>query len=172
MSNKSTSESESESCQADCNQHNLPDPSLWNSAVGRRSFMKKTGMATAATAIALHGFRVEVLASTSNTPQPLKKIWQTTYVLCGGVWKDIISPDATDYTVWAPSGTPPTPPPPPSSATQLTSETWYWGPGYCTGGNDVTSASSPTGVAAPAGYGNFNCMTCTVTRTQTWIYSN
>ncbi len=53
-------------CQADCNSNNHPpEPSLWNSTIGRRAFMKKTGMATAATVIALHGFRAEVLASES-----------------------------------------------------------------------------------------------------------
>jgi hypothetical protein len=39
---------------------------LWNSSLGRRSFMKKTGMASAATVIALNGFKVEVLASASS----------------------------------------------------------------------------------------------------------
>jgi hypothetical protein len=44
---------------------NLPEPSLWNSAVGRRMFIKATGAATVATVIALHGFKIEVLASGS-----------------------------------------------------------------------------------------------------------
>jgi hypothetical protein len=77
MSNKNATESESESCQADCNQHSLPDPSLWNSALGRRSFMKKTGMATAATTLALHGFKLEVLANASATPTCGTKSVQT-----------------------------------------------------------------------------------------------
>ena len=66
MSNKSTSESESESCQADCNHHNLPEPSLWNSSLGRRAFLKKTGMASAVTVITLNSLKLEVLASPST----------------------------------------------------------------------------------------------------------
>jgi hypothetical protein len=41
------------------------EPSLWNSSLGRRQFLKRTGAATVGTAIALHGFRTEVLASES-----------------------------------------------------------------------------------------------------------
>ena len=55
-------------CQADCNWHSEPaaTPTLWNASLGRRSFMKKTGSATAAAAIAMHGFRMEVLATASG----------------------------------------------------------------------------------------------------------
>jgi hypothetical protein len=42
------------------------EPSLWNSSLGRRTFLKRTGAATAGTAIALHGFKTEVLASGSG----------------------------------------------------------------------------------------------------------
>lgn len=35
---------------------------LWNSPIGRRVFLKRTGAATVATAVALHGFRVQVQA--------------------------------------------------------------------------------------------------------------
>jgi hypothetical protein len=59
---------ERESCQADCNCHSEPAPTLWNSALGRRSFMKKTGSASVAAAIALHGFKLEVLANASGGP--------------------------------------------------------------------------------------------------------
>lgn len=52
-------------CQADCNCNAEPAPTLWNSILGRRSFVKRTGSATAAAAIAMHGFRMEVLASES-----------------------------------------------------------------------------------------------------------
>lgn len=69
MSTNNTSANEG-GCQADCSSNSqLPEPSLWNSTLGRRAFLRKTGMATAATAIALHGFRVEVLASESATYQ-------------------------------------------------------------------------------------------------------
>lgn len=47
------------------NSSNLPEPSLWNSTVGRRMFIKATGAATVATVIALNGFKIEVLASGS-----------------------------------------------------------------------------------------------------------
>ena len=36
---------------------------LWNSAIGRRTFLKRTGGATLATALALHGSNVQVLAA-------------------------------------------------------------------------------------------------------------
>jgi len=39
---------------------------LWNSLHGRRAFLKKTGGATLATALALHGTRIEVLASVTG----------------------------------------------------------------------------------------------------------
>jgi len=42
------------------------EPSLWNSSLGRRTFLKRAGAATIGTAVVLHGFRTEVLASGSN----------------------------------------------------------------------------------------------------------
>ena len=42
------------------------EASLWNSPLGRRVFLKKTGAATVATAVALHGFRVQVQATTTG----------------------------------------------------------------------------------------------------------
>lgn len=39
-----------------------PAGALWNSAIGRRAFLKRTGGATLATALALHGTRVQVQA--------------------------------------------------------------------------------------------------------------
>ena len=42
--------------------------SLWNNPIGRRVFLKKTGAATVATAVALHGFRVQVQAQQSPPP--------------------------------------------------------------------------------------------------------
>lgn len=42
----------------------MPEPNLWNSALGRRGFLKTTGAASLATAIAWHGFRTEVMAVT------------------------------------------------------------------------------------------------------------
>lgn len=65
MRNNDAPEREGEICQADCNHHNLPGPSLRNSLAGRRAFMKKTGMASAATVIALNGLKIEVLATVS-----------------------------------------------------------------------------------------------------------
>lgn len=44
----------------------FPEPSLWNSEVGRRAFLKKTGVASAASVVALHGFRTEALAQASD----------------------------------------------------------------------------------------------------------
>jgi len=48
----------------------LPDiassASLWNSPIGRRAFLKKTGAATVATAVAMHGFRVQVQAQATG----------------------------------------------------------------------------------------------------------
>ena len=43
-----------------------PEGNLWNSAIGRRTFLKRTGAATVATAIGMHGFRVQVQASVTN----------------------------------------------------------------------------------------------------------
>lgn len=43
----------------------FPEPSLWNSPLGRRAFLKKTGAATVGTAIVFHGFPTEILASMS-----------------------------------------------------------------------------------------------------------
>lgn len=43
------------------------EPSLWNSQLGRKTFLKKTGAATVGVGIALHGFRTELLASHSST---------------------------------------------------------------------------------------------------------
>ena len=40
--------------------------SLWNSPLGRRAFLKKTGAATVATAVAMHGFRVQVQAAVTG----------------------------------------------------------------------------------------------------------
>jgi hypothetical protein len=48
------------------NQANLSEPSLWNSPVGRRMFLKSAGAATVATMINLHGFTIEVLSSGSS----------------------------------------------------------------------------------------------------------
>lgn len=74
MSNNNTPEKEKDSCQADCNYRIFPEPSLWNSALGRRSFIRKTGVASAATVIALNGFKVEVLASSSDCPMADKVV--------------------------------------------------------------------------------------------------
>lgn len=41
------------------------DPSLWNSPLGRRAFLKRTGAATVGTAAILHGLNSESLASSS-----------------------------------------------------------------------------------------------------------
>ncbi len=46
------------------------EASLWNSPLGRRAFLKKTGAATVATAVAMHGFRVQVQALTTPPPHP------------------------------------------------------------------------------------------------------
>ena len=43
-----------------------PEGNLWNSAIGRRTFLKKTGAATVATAVAMHGFRVQVQATVTG----------------------------------------------------------------------------------------------------------
>ena len=78
MSNNYNPERERESCQADCDCNSAPDPNLWNSAVGRRAFLKKTGGASALTILAYHGFRADVLASVS-IPTPrfglISKTW-------------------------------------------------------------------------------------------------
>jgi hypothetical protein len=62
------------------------DPSLWNSGVGRRRFLKTAGAATAGTTLALNGLVFEVLASQSNAcpdgitgcPGNLKQRWVCT----------------------------------------------------------------------------------------------
>jgi len=47
--------------------NNLPEPSLWNSQIGRREFLGKVGKASVGTAIALNGLKLEVMASGSGT---------------------------------------------------------------------------------------------------------
>lgn len=56
------------SCQADDNWSPPSDPNLWNSPLGRRAFLKNTGVASAASLIVLHGLRSDVVASMSSTP--------------------------------------------------------------------------------------------------------
>jgi hypothetical protein len=41
----------------------IHEGSLWNNSIGRRVFLKKTGAATLATAVALHGVRLQVQAN-------------------------------------------------------------------------------------------------------------
>jgi len=48
--------------QAPNNDQSQNSASLWNSPLGRRAFLKKTGAATVATAVALHGFKTQVQA--------------------------------------------------------------------------------------------------------------
>ena len=61
------------------------EPSLWNSKIGRRQFVKRTGAATVGTLIALHGFRTELLASHSSTPTcGLKNVRIHYSWTCGG----------------------------------------------------------------------------------------
>lgn len=44
----------------------LAEPSLWNSKVGRRMFLKTTGAASVVSIMNLHGFQIEVLSSGSG----------------------------------------------------------------------------------------------------------
>jgi len=53
---------------------------LWNSAIGRRTFLKRTGGATLATALALHGTGVQVYAdSTGLVEKPIYDRYEHTY---------------------------------------------------------------------------------------------
>lgn len=56
--------------------NNLPEPSLWNSQLGRRAFLKKTGAATVATVVVLNGMKLEVLAGVSFADPNLAIIWE------------------------------------------------------------------------------------------------
>jgi hypothetical protein len=46
--------------------NNLPEPSLWNSPLGRRQFLGKMGKASVGAAIAINTLKLNVLASGSN----------------------------------------------------------------------------------------------------------
>jgi len=59
--------------------NNCPDPSLWNSQVGRREFLGKIGKASVGTAIVLNGLKLEVMASDSNPDTNI--IWED-YSFC------------------------------------------------------------------------------------------
>ena len=75
-------------CQ-DCNNLSSLDPSLWNSPIGRRRFLKKSGKASVATALALNGLMFEVLASESPSPSDVIKTitfvfrWDRSFNLVG-----------------------------------------------------------------------------------------
>ncbi len=46
-------------------QNNVPEPTLWNSQLGRRQFLGKVGKAGVGTALALNSFKLEAVASGS-----------------------------------------------------------------------------------------------------------
>ena len=48
--------------------NNLPEPSLWNSQLGRREFLGKVGKASVGTAIVMNGFRLDLLAQSPSAP--------------------------------------------------------------------------------------------------------
>ena len=76
------------------------EPSLWNSKIGRRAFVKKTGAATVGTAIALHGFRMEVMASGSpGTGHDYAKKTFKVYYRRNGVFSNIAY--SNDFSTWA-----------------------------------------------------------------------
>jgi hypothetical protein len=73
------------------------EPSLWNSKIGRRVFLKRAGAATAGTAIALHGFRMEVLASVSTNANMWhwSRLFDIAFVVTGqGATENLAKQDA------------------------------------------------------------------------------
>lgn len=77
--------SERESCQADCNCNSAPDPSLWNSPLRRRTFVKNTGAATAATMFAMNALKSDIVASGSGCPMLLRTTLRRIRVKAKGV---------------------------------------------------------------------------------------
>lgn len=61
--------------------HKPADPSLWNSAVGRRAFLSNVGKASAVSAIASTGMMFEVAYATSVQYQ--KYNWETHWIRSG-----------------------------------------------------------------------------------------
>ena len=61
--------------------HKPADPSLWNSAVGRRAFLSNVGKASAVSAIASTGMMFEVAFATSVQYQ--KYNWETHWIRSG-----------------------------------------------------------------------------------------
>jgi hypothetical protein len=149
---------------------------LWNSAIGRRTFLKRTGGATLATALALHGTRMQVQAAeTGAGPLPLLKVWQTTYILSStGSWEDAAIYQGSAWAMTPGGNMPNTPPPPTSATTLITDETYSGSDPLDTSVNpnpsDNTDNGGAVSVAAPPASGNFNVITVTVTRTKQWSY--
>jgi hypothetical protein len=149
-------------CQVPCNvDHSVPvQPSagaLWNLPRGRRTFLKQTGGATLATALALHGTRIQLQAA--ETGRYYNNSTQTETATF--IWKSSQNDKPSDATI--------------SGTTQILQWTGpilkAWFSSNVPGNPPTTTTPQKSGGAVwenDSSYGHGGYWKCTVTKTTTW----